>query len=110
MAAALDNQIPSKLMVAAIDFGTTYTGFGYSMRNTYQSEPLRIWTKHWSSSGGGPALVSEKTPTVLLLNPDKTFHSFGYDAEDKYSDLAQEDQHIGWYYFKHFKMTLYHEV
>ncbi|XP_071125378.1 heat shock 70 kDa protein 12A-like [Mytilus edulis] len=109
MAAAHDKQIPSKLMVAAIDFGTTYTGFGYSMRDTYKSEPLRIWTKHWGSSGGGPALVSEKTPTVLLLNPDKTFHSFGYDAEDKYSDLAQEDEHIGWYYFKHFKMTLYHE-
>lgn len=109
MATAIEKQVPSKLMVAAIDFGTTYTGFGYSMRDTYLSEPLRIWTKHWGSSGGGPALVSEKTPTVLLLDQDKNFHSFGYDAEDKYCELAQEEKHTGWYYFKHFKMTLYHE-
>lgn len=107
---ACEEQMPNKMMIAGIDFGTTYTGFGYSMRDTYQSDPLRIWTKTWNCSGGGPALVSEKTPTILLLDPAQNFHSFGYDAEDKYSKLAEEEQHEGWYYFKHFKMALYHEV
>jgi hypothetical protein len=34
-------------------------------------------------------------------------HSFGGDAEDKYTELAQEDEHIDWFYLKRFKMQLY---
>ena len=110
MAEELETRVPDKLLVAAIDFGTTYTGIGYSMMDTYKKDPTKVWTKHWGRTGGGPALVSEKTPTCLLLTPEKDFHAFGYDAEDKYCELSQENQHIGWYYFKNFKMTLYHEV
>lgn len=31
-------------------------------------------------------------------------------AETKYADLASEDKHIGWRYFKSFKMQLFNEV
>lgn len=32
----------TKLAVAAIDFGTTYSGFAYSFRSDYQSTPLKV--------------------------------------------------------------------
>ncbi|XP_045204409.2 heat shock 70 kDa protein 12A-like isoform X2 [Mercenaria mercenaria] len=46
-------------------------------------------------------------PTSILFSPDKRFHSFGYEAEDKYSDLAEEDMHSDWYFFRRFKMILH---
>lgn len=46
--------------------------------------------------------------TVLLLKPDeKTMHSFGYDAESKYTELASENKHHEWRLFRRFKMQLF---
>jgi hypothetical protein len=36
-----------KLMVAAIDFGTTFSGWGFSFDNDYKSDPTKISCKHW---------------------------------------------------------------
>ena len=52
---------------------------------------------------------SRKTSTVLLLNPDKEFAAFGYEAEEQYSQLAAEEMHKDWYYFEKFKMKLHGE-
>ena len=58
--------------------------------------------------GGGPvAHLSSKTPTVLLLTPEGEFDSFGYEAENKYLQLVEDEKQEGWRYFKHFKMQLY---
>lgn len=94
----------TKIVVAAIDFGSTYSGYAFSFRNEFQTNPLKIHTNHWSSvqSGG----VSYKAPTTVLLKPDQTFHSFGYDAEDKYAELSEAEEHEEWYYFSRFKMKL----
>lgn len=93
-----------KIVVAAIDFGSTYSGYAFSFRDDFQTNPLKIHTNHWSSvqSGG----VSNKAPTAVLLKPDQTFHSFGYDAEDKYAELSEAEEHKEWYYFSRFKMKL----
>lgn len=93
----------SKMVVAAIDFGTTYSGYAYSFKGTW---PKAI-TNRWESGNS----TSFKTPTILLLNPDQTFHSFGYDAEMNYADIAEEGDEEGrtckeYYLFKHFKMFL----
>ena len=34
----------------------------------------------------------------------------GFDAEDQYEDLFNNDEHDKWYYFKGFKMKLYSAV
>lgn len=93
-----------KIVVAAIDFGSTYSGYAFSFRDDFQTNPLKIHTNLWSSvqSSG----VSYKAPTTVLLNPDQTFHSFGYDAEDKYAELTESEEHKEWYYFSRFKMKL----
>lgn len=92
------------VIVAALDFGTTYSGYAFQMRHDYERDPLKINTNSWIGSG---KLMSQKAPSSVLLSPDKKFHSFGYDAETKYSELTEENQHKGWLYFKHFKMLLH---
>ncbi|XP_048744917.1 heat shock 70 kDa protein 12B-like isoform X2 [Ostrea edulis] len=98
------------LFVVAIDFGTTYSGYAFSARGDFSSDPLEnIETNIWQSGN----LVSHKTPTTLLLKhsePDgrQEFVAFGYEAEDIYSHLA-EGERDGYYYFRRFKMALYDE-
>lgn len=91
-----------KLLVVAMDIGTTYSGYAYSFRNN----PLEIHTNpNWVA--GSERLISLKSPTCVLLKPDKEFHSFGFEAENKFNDLSEDDEHHGWYMFRHFKMALY---
>lgn len=92
----------NRLLVAAFDFGTTYSGYAFSFRD----KPLDIKTNQ-SWTAGSQQLMSLKTPTCVLLKPNKEFHSFGFEAENKYSDLAEDDAHHGWYLFRRFKMILY---
>lgn len=93
-------------MVAAIDFGTTYSGYAFSTRSDYKTDPLKIHANQaWNA--GGRQLLSLKTPTVLLLDKNKKFVSFGYEAENQYSDLMMDKEHEDYYYFHRFKMKLH---
>jgi hypothetical protein len=93
----------NKIIVAAIDFGTTFSGYAYSLKHDFDQDPLRITINQGWNSG---SIISFKAPTTVLLKTDKTFHSFGYEAEKKYADLAEDNQHENWYYFRQFKMRL----
>ncbi|XP_076085748.1 heat shock 70 kDa protein 12B-like isoform X1 [Mytilus galloprovincialis] len=92
------------LVVVAIDFGTTYSGWAYSFRKEYKDNHTNIKTKGGWKNFDGQA--TEKTPTVALFTPEDKFHSFGYEAENKYAELVDEEQSTGWKYFKRFKMAL----
>ncbi|KAH3690953.1 heat shock 70 kDa protein 12B-like [Dreissena polymorpha] len=92
------------LIVAAIDFGTTYSGYAFSFKDS----PNDVKTnKGWTAGSG--QLISLKTSTSVLLNQNGEFHSFGFDAEDKYSSLAGEGKHHGWRLFRRFKMVLHNQ-
>ncbi|KAL5012748.1 hypothetical protein ScPMuIL_011299 [Solemya velum] len=93
------------LMIAAIDFGTTFSGYAFSFRHELDRDPTKVSGKVWHSRTG--LLSSMKVPTCLLLKPNKTFAAFGYDAENMYSELAMDNEHRKWYYFKRFKMMLH---
>ncbi|KAK3102512.1 hypothetical protein FSP39_011886 [Pinctada imbricata] len=93
-----------KLLVAAIDFGTAYSGYAFSMRTDFKNNPLKMEINSWS--GEGIEMLSFKTPSSILLKSDKTFHSFGYVAEEKYAELASQNKHSDWYYITKFKMKL----
>ena len=95
----------SSLLVAAIDFGTTFSGYAFSSLHDYKRDPLKIFANAWLPGIG--QLVTQKTPTCVLFDAAGTFHSFGFEAEEKYSNLALEDNHHDWYYFRRFKMMLY---
>jgi hypothetical protein len=94
------------LMVAALDFGTTFSGYAFSMRHEFELEPLNIHCSHiWN--GGAWALSLIKTPTCLLLDKEKKFVAFGYEAENQYADLVMDKEHDDYYFFHRFKMNLH---
>ena len=97
------------LLVAAIDFGTTYSGWACSFQHEFKLEPTKIKVKHWYTGSG--SLMTEKTPTCALIKPDgKTLEAFGYEAENKYNELVENDEHNQYYFFKRFKMALHNKV
>jgi hypothetical protein len=63
----------------AADFGTTYSGYGYSFRDEYKKDHSKIYCNTDWKSGDG--LVTTKTPTVILFDENGKFQSFGYEAE-----------------------------
>ncbi|XP_053399649.1 heat shock 70 kDa protein 12A-like [Mercenaria mercenaria] len=92
------------LLVAAIDFGTTYSGWAFSFRHDFEVEPTKIFAKQWTGSN----LVSAKGPTCVLIKPDgQTLHSFGFEAENKFAELVADNEHEDWYFFHRFKMMLF---
>ncbi|KAL3878672.1 hypothetical protein ACJMK2_031003 [Sinanodonta woodiana] len=93
-----------KVIVAAIDFGTTYSGYAFSFKHEYDKDPTKISTNQAWNSG---SLVSFKQPTCVLCNPKREFDSFGYEAENKYTSLAEDKDHKKWYFFRRFKMVLH---
>ncbi|KAH3738013.1 hypothetical protein DPMN_044616 [Dreissena polymorpha] len=95
------------LAVAAIDFGTTYSGYAFSFKSQFETDPLNIAAKTWA----GGQLQSLKGPTCVLIKPDgKTLETFGFDAETRYSQLIEIGQHTKWYYFQRFKMLLWEKA
>ncbi|KAH3735128.1 heat shock 70 kDa protein 12A-like [Dreissena polymorpha] len=92
------------LLVAAIDFGTTYSGYAFSFKNQFETDPCNISAKTWA----GGQLQSLKAPTCVLIQPDgKTLEAFGYDAETRYSQLCETGEQKNWYFFQRFKMLLW---
>ncbi|XP_060591792.1 heat shock 70 kDa protein 12A-like [Ruditapes philippinarum] len=97
----------NRLLVAAIDFGTTYSGYAFSFRHEYDTNPSKMHANEWRNVAQGN--MNAKTPTCLLLQPDMKLHSFGNEAKTKYASLCEENAHRTWFFFWEFKMTLHHE-
>ncbi|VDI20358.1 Hypothetical predicted protein, partial [Mytilus galloprovincialis] len=99
---------PDYELVAALDIGTSYSGYAFSMRSNFKTNPLKIHANQaWNA--GGRQFLSLKTPTALLLNPDKQFKAFGYEAEREYSKLSIENKRSGHFLFRRFKMNLHNK-
>lgn len=92
-------------IVAAIDFGTTFSGYAFQTTFEHASNSLAITAKLWSS----PHFNSVKTSSAILFDPTKKFHSFGFEAEEKFLRLLEDEDGCAesWYYFTGFKMILY---
>ncbi|XP_060566321.1 heat shock 70 kDa protein 12A-like [Ruditapes philippinarum] len=96
------------ILVAAIDFGTTFSSWGFSFKHEFDLEPTKITAKQWT---GLQSAVSLKGPTTILIKPDgETIDSFGFDAETRYAELAEDREHKDWYFFKRFKMQLFNKI
>ncbi|XP_052076812.1 heat shock 70 kDa protein 12B-like isoform X5 [Mytilus californianus] len=93
------------LLVAAIDLGTTFSSYAFANRGEFKDDPTKISSCAWCT-GSQPGL-SLKTPTCILFDKVQNFFAFGAEAEDKYTELAQEEDHVDWFFFRRFKMQLY---
>lgn len=94
------------VMVVAIDFGTTYSGYAFSLRSDFDKDPLKIKANQaWVA--GHKYHLSLKTPSTLLLDKAGKFIAFGYDAELRYNNIALDETQKDFLYFERFKMSLY---
>ncbi|XP_035679344.1 heat shock 70 kDa protein 12A-like [Branchiostoma floridae] len=95
------------LLVAGIDFGTTFSGYGFSFcdgTNNENSDAPIFLNKNWGQNLG---CQSYKTPTSVLLGPNKEFIAFGFQAVEKYATLTENETDKSHYFFEHFKMSLH---
>lgn len=93
------------LLVAAIDFGTTYSGCAFSFHDEFKRDPTKSCIKNWIDPNS--SMMYCKTSTCILFNEEKEFSEFGFAAEAKFLDLMLENDHQNWYFFRRFKMVLY---
>lgn len=100
---AFDNRpvapVINVLFVCALNIGETYSRYAYSTRY----DPKNILCPYWTSSS---ASTVDKTPTVLLLDEKQNFIAFGYEAEEKFFELDEEERKEC-YYFQGFQIYLY---
>ena len=95
-------------VVVAIDIGATFSGYAmsfsrdkFTIHATCSVDPFR------------PAMgsrIQKKVPTVLLLKPDLTFHSFGQEALTHYYRELNEEEQIKWHFFERFNMSLVGDI
>lgn len=90
--------MPSSDVVAAIDFGTAYSGYAFSFLEDYNREPYDISTNPWNKYSD-----SYKIPTSILFDAEKNFVAFGDEAEQKYPEIKK----AGCYFYQKFKMLLF---
>lgn len=98
----------TRLVVAAIDFGSHGSGYAFSFRHQFDANPIDVSSPMWSPESGGDSVY--KTPSAMLLDSNKNLVAFGHDAEDRYSVICEENEQNAWYYLKGFKMKLYRAV
>lgn len=105
-------------VVVAIDIGSAFSGYAYKFRTENQKDYTKtiicpIWESNSNTACG-------KTASSLLLNPDETFNSFGFNAEDVYTEMCRkfiagkfhdekfpDKEPKDWFLFRNFKMELY---
>ena len=92
-------------MVAAVDLGTTFSGYAFSTKADFEINPLTVHTNQAWKQGA----ISVKCPTCILFDENKKFKAFGYDAEDEYADIVLEKRQNEYYFLRNFKMSLYTE-
>lgn len=56
---------------------------------------------------GGNGLMLWKILIILFFNINDLFNFFGYEVEDVYQELIENDEYYDYYYFCCFKMMLY---
>lgn len=90
--------------IIAIDFGTAYSGYAFSM--TPKGAEIDPYMRTWGSEFG---LDTPKAPTCILFNEDKEFIKFGYEAKRDYIRMRGQQARKS-YFFGNFKMALYGKV
>lgn len=85
--------------VAALDLGTKNSGYAFSLK----SSPLNIRVNECWDDGSRHS-VSFKTPTCVLLDKNKEFKAFGFDAENEFADICLDEEKDDYYFFRGFYM------
>ena len=99
------SQVQRRDVIIAIDFGTTYSGFGYVFLNASEDH-IYVFQK-W---GRGQGITCSKTPTALLLTEKGELLKFGHAAVETYAKQAISKKDCKkLLYFDKFKLLLHSE-
>ncbi|XP_078320398.1 heat shock 70 kDa protein 12B-like [Crassostrea virginica] len=83
-------KVSNPLVTVAIDLGSSYSGYAYQYTADYQKEPTKnILYPSWPEKN---VIVSKKTASCLLLNPDGSLNSFGFDAGNVNSKMLRDQK------------------
>lgn len=102
------------VLVYTSDYGrstdTTLVAAAFDIRNSswccafsYWGKCSEVKTINWCSSNSN---VSNTLPASLLLNPDKSFKAFGYEAQEHYGRLGDVER-AGYYFFQEVMSVFY---
>jgi hypothetical protein len=69
----------------AMDIGTTFSSYAYSFRES--SSEIKVC----DSWGSGLGVAGSKAPTVVLVRNKTKFVAFGYEAQEKYAEMDEEE-------------------
>ncbi|XP_053392196.1 heat shock 70 kDa protein 12A-like [Mercenaria mercenaria] len=86
----LDAPTTSSIAYVAIDLGTSYSGYTIAVGNILYCPTFFV-------------KLPTKTPSVILLDENKHIRSFGYEAEELYTERQEIGDHLKWYCFRRFK-------
>ena len=86
---------PVPVLVVSLDIGRSTSGYAFSFKGS---------TNIQTGTTDG-RLPTNKVPSVLLLNPDQKFHSFGYGAIENYSRLSESSRRQ-YHYIEHFQRSV----
>ncbi|XP_063438679.1 uncharacterized protein LOC134719619 [Mytilus trossulus] len=86
-------------LVVAFNIGEIYTGYTFSTTAQFNDDPMKINSISWHSQYNR---MSEQTPSSIILNAEKGFQSFGFEAEDQYLLSCENNKDTNFYFFQHF--------
>lgn len=96
------------MLVAAIDIGTTFSGYAFATRQETEKGVLKTYVNQWINSDG--MRLSNKTLNCVLLDKDEKLVDFGFDAENAYDELSENGEEEDYFYFRRFTTIIYDEV
>ncbi|XP_071138777.1 heat shock 70 kDa protein 12B-like [Mytilus edulis] len=97
-------------LAAAIDIGTSASGYAYSTKTAFSSNPLNIISEQcWNKFGLCKDETERKTASCILFDKEQNFVSFGYDAQHRFAQLQSKNEDANYAFFQHFKMCLYEQ-
>ncbi|XP_052282848.1 uncharacterized protein LOC127879840 isoform X2 [Dreissena polymorpha] len=94
------------LVTASISLGVAYTTLSFIFKHDNIKAASSV-QRFGSSVQRFDRTIRDKVPATVLIHSDgRTLESFGYDAEEKYSELAENGTQNDWYFFERFWMDL----
>lgn len=88
------------IIVVGLNIGKIYSGYTFSTISHFDENPNLVKSCSWKSEYFSGLFL--ETPTSILLNAEKGFESFGFEAEDQYKSLTEEMKESDVYFFQHF--------
>jgi hypothetical protein len=96
------NKHDGYLLLDAIRFGTTFSGYVFSTGNDMSKCPAKAYLKQWTCPYS--LMPSDVIPTCVLFNEGQLIQNFGLTAEEQY--LYGTSDYKDWYFFRNFETYL----